>query len=184
MNQSHSMRADIQALRGLAALLVFVYLTRVGLFHADFMGVVTFIAISGFLITSMTQSRIERAKFIFKIFCFRRAKRLLPAAYTIIFVTPILAFSLLTGIQAKQYAQPAAGAISFSADYILMPQGSYFGGAAKLEPLNMWVNEESFHTRLVLATVSIALVCTQYHFIEQTHMGQLIADKGANRTPL
>ncbi|MBN9787543.1 acyltransferase [Pseudonocardia sp. TMWB2A] len=135
MNQSHSMRADIQALRGLAVLLVLVYHARLGLFHAGYLGVDIFFVISGFLITSMVKSQIEHNKFSFKEFYFRRAKRLLPAAYTTIFFTTILAFFLLTGTELKQYAQQAAGAISFTANYVLMRQGSYFGGDAELKPL-------------------------------------------------
>lgn len=139
MNQSHSMRADIQALRGLAVLLVVVYHARLGLFHAGYLGVDIFFVISGFLITSMVKSQIEREKFSFKEFYFRRAKRLLPAAYTTIFATTILAYFLLTGTELKQYAQQAAGAISFTANYVLMRQGSYFGGDAELKPLlHMW----------------------------------------------
>ena len=80
-------RADIQALRGLAVLLVVVYHARLGAPASGFLGVDIFFVISGFLITGLVKAGIEQGTFTFRDFYFRRAKRLLPAAYVTFLIT-------------------------------------------------------------------------------------------------
>ena len=63
-----TLRQDIQALRGLAVLLVVVYHARLYVFDAGYLGVDIFFVISGFLITSMVKNQIERDKFSFTEF--------------------------------------------------------------------------------------------------------------------
>ena len=50
-----TLRQDIQALRGLAVLLVVVYHARLYVFDAGYLGVDIFFVISGFLITAMVK---------------------------------------------------------------------------------------------------------------------------------
>lgn len=130
-----TLRQDIQALRGLAVLLVVIYHARLYLFEAGYLGVDIFFVISGFLITSMIKSQIERDKFSFTEFYFRRAKRLLPAAYVTFTVTAILSAFLLTASEFRQFTDQLIGAVTFTANFVLMFQGSYFGGDAELKPL-------------------------------------------------
>jgi peptidoglycan/LPS O-acetylase OafA/YrhL len=130
-----TLRQDIQALRGLAVLLVVVYHARLHLFAAGYLGVDIFFVISGFLITSMIKSQIEREKFSFTEFYFRRAKRLLPAAYVTFTVTAIISAMFLTAIEFKQFSSQLTGAVTFTANFVLMLQGSYFGGDSELKPL-------------------------------------------------
>jgi peptidoglycan/LPS O-acetylase OafA/YrhL len=130
-----TLRQDIQALRGVAVLLVVIYHARLNIFAAGYLGVDIFFVISGFLITSMIKSQIEREKFSFTEFYFRRAKRLLPAAYVTFSVTAILSAFLLTAPEFRQFSSQLAGAVTFTANFVLMLQGSYFGGDADLKPL-------------------------------------------------
>jgi peptidoglycan/LPS O-acetylase OafA/YrhL len=132
---SVTLRQDIQALRGVAVLLVVIYHARLHVFAAGYLGVDIFFVISGFLITSMIKSQIEREKFSFTEFYFRRAKRLLPAAYVTFTVTAILSVFLLTATEFRQFSNQLAGAVTFTANFVLMLQGSYFGGDAELKPL-------------------------------------------------
>ena len=130
-----TLRQDIQALRGLAVLLVVVYHARLYVFDAGYLGVDIFFVISGFLITSMVKNQIERDKFSFTEFYFRRAKRLLPAAYTTFAVTALLSAFILTATEYGQFVDQLIGAVTFTANFVLMFQGSYFGGDAELKPL-------------------------------------------------
>ena len=81
---SQKFRADVQALRGIAVLLVVIYHANLGLFPAGYLGVDIFFVISGFLITGLIKSQLEQGRFSFRDFYYRRAKRLLPAAYVVI----------------------------------------------------------------------------------------------------
>lgn len=128
-------RADIQVLRGIAVLLVVLFHARLNLLGAGYLGVDIFFVISGFLITAMVTSQIRRGGFSFGEFYFRRAKRLLPAAYTTFLVTALLSMWLLTSQEFRQFAQQLWGAVTFTSNIVLWRQGSYFGGEAELKPL-------------------------------------------------
>ena len=56
-------RADIQALRGLAVLMVVLYHAQMGSVEAGYLGVDIFFVISGFLITTLVASNIEQGNF-------------------------------------------------------------------------------------------------------------------------
>lgn len=129
------LRPDIQALRGLAVLVVLLFHARLNAFHGGYLGVDIFFVISGFLITSMIRSQLIRGTFSFKEFYFRRAKRLLPAAYVTLIVSTIASAFLLTAIEFRQFADQVLGAVTFTANFILRGQGNYFGGDADLKPL-------------------------------------------------
>lgn len=128
-------RVDIQALRGIAVLLVVIFHFRLNLLDAGYLGVDVFFVISGFLITSMVTSQIQKGSFSFGEFYFRRAKRLLPAAYSTILITAVLSMWLLTSQEFKQLTQQIWGAVTFTSNIVLWRQGSYFGGEADLKPL-------------------------------------------------
>lgn len=64
-------RIDIQALRGLAVLLVVFYHARLGQPVAGYLGLDIFFVISGFLITGLVRKRIERGDFRFTQFYFQ-----------------------------------------------------------------------------------------------------------------
>jgi peptidoglycan/LPS O-acetylase OafA/YrhL len=129
------LRPDIQALRGLAVLVVLLFHARLGFFQGGYLGVDIFFVISGFLITSMIRTQLKRDSFSFKEFYFRRAKRLLPAAYTTLVVSTVASVFLLTATEFRQFADQVAGAVTFTANLVLRGQGNYFGGEADLKPL-------------------------------------------------
>lgn len=128
-------RQDIQFLRGLAVLAVVVFHTRLDIMKGGYLGVDIFFVISGFLITGMIADQVRQNRFSFKEFYFRRAKRLLPAAYVTFTVTAILSSFLLTSEEFRAFRVQCFGAVTFTANLVLFRQGSYFGGDADLKPL-------------------------------------------------
>jgi peptidoglycan/LPS O-acetylase OafA/YrhL len=132
-------RSDIQALRGIAVLLVIVQHARAGLVEAGYLGVDIFFVVSGFLITGLIARGIEDGSFRFGEFYFRRAKRLLPAAYVTFAVTALLAALLLDLGEWRDFCRQLAGAVTFTANFVLWRQTGYFEGAAALKPLlHVW----------------------------------------------
>lgn len=83
----------------------------------------------------MIRTQLKRDSFSFKEFYFRRAKRLLPAAYTTLVVSTVASVFLLTATEFRQFADQVAGAVTFTANLVLRGQGNYFGGEADLKPL-------------------------------------------------
>jgi peptidoglycan/LPS O-acetylase OafA/YrhL len=149
-------RTDIQALRGLAVLLVVLHHAKLGFLGAGFLGVDIFFVISGYLITGMVKQGIEQGNFSFSEFYFRRAKRLLPAAYVMFFVTSILSISFLCAGELIDFTKQIAGAVTFTGNIVLWRQGGYFDGAAALKPLlHVWTLsiEEQYYLLLPAALV-------------------------------
>ena len=132
---SQGFRADIQALRGLAVSLVLLYHAGFDFFGAGFLGVDVFFVISGFLITDMVRKEVEAGRFSFINFYFRRAKRLLPAAYVTFLASAAVAPFVLNAQELQDFTRQVFGAVSFSANMVLLMQAGYFAGAADLKPL-------------------------------------------------
>lgn len=132
-------RVDIQALRGLAVLTVVLYHAKIGRLQAGFLGVDIFFVISGFLITTLVATGIHRGTFSLSEFYFRRAKRLLPAAYVTFFVTAALAPWFLNQQELRDFATQVVGAVTFTGNIVLWQQTGYFEGAGDLKPLlHVW----------------------------------------------
>lgn len=132
---SQGFRTDIQALRGVAVSLVLLYHAGFDFFSAGFLGVDVFFVISGFLITDMVRKEVEAGRFSFVTFYFRRAKRLLPAAYVTFLLSALAAPFILNAQELQDFNKQVFGAVSFSANLVLLMQAGYFGGAADLKPL-------------------------------------------------
>jgi len=132
-------RTDIQALRGLAVSLVLLYHADLGIFPAGFLGVDIFFVISGYLITDMVRKEVERGSFRFSEFYFRRAKRLLPAAYAVFLLTALAAPFILNAAELRDFTKQLIGSVTFTANMVLFMQAGYFAGAADLKPLlHVW----------------------------------------------
>lgn len=132
-------RLDIQSLRGLAVLMVVLYHTKIGNLQAGFLGVDIFFVISGFLITTLVATGIHRGTFSLSAFYFRRAKRLLPAAYVTFLITAACAPWFLNQQELRDFVTQMVGAITFTGNIVLWQQTGYFEGAGDLKPLlHVW----------------------------------------------
>ncbi len=153
-----TLRTDIQALRGFAVLIVLFYHAKIGFFSAGYLGVDVFFVISGFLITRLIKNGIESGNFRFSDFYFRRAKRLLPAAYVTFLATALLAPFFLTSTEMVDFRAQMVGAVTFTANIVLWRQSGYFEGTAELKPLlHVWslAIEEQYYFLLPAVLVFI-----------------------------
>ena len=82
-----SFREDINLLRALAVLGVVFYHAKFQIFSSGYLGVDVFFVISGYLISNIIISEINKKDFKFRNFYFRRVKRILPALFlTLVFI--------------------------------------------------------------------------------------------------
>lgn len=134
-----SMRRDIQLLRGIAVLVVVFFHSAVGYFENGYLGVDVFFVVSGFLITTIILNGLDNNTFSFSEFYLRRAKRLLPALYSTLLFTTLLAYFFITPSQIEDYINQLIGAISFSSNMVLPTQTGYFESESEGKPLlHIW----------------------------------------------
>lgn len=147
-------RADIDALRAVAVLLVIGFHWRVPPFTGGFIGVDIFFVISGFLITELLIRKIDRGAFSFAEFYESRCRRIIPALYAVILGTLAIFWFLQTTADYQQLGLSAASAITFSSNMLFWWQAGYFDVPSLEKPLlHTWslAVEEQFY--LILAPV-------------------------------
>jgi len=132
-------RADIDGLRAIAVLSV------VG-FHAfplsvkgGFIGVDVFFVISGFLISTIIFSSLERKSFSFIEFYSRRIKRIFPALLLVLVASFTIGWFVLLADEYKQLGKHIAGGAGFISNFMFWNESGYFDNAAETKPLlHLW----------------------------------------------
>ena len=85
---------DIGGLRAVAVILVVLY--HAGLaFSGGYVGVDVFFVISGFLITTIVQTKIKRGSFSYTGFWSRRVRRLVPALAVVTLTTGLVGVAVM-----------------------------------------------------------------------------------------
>ena len=133
-------RPEIDGLRALAVIPVILFHMKLSFLPGGFLGVDVFFVISGFLITSIIKTGLDRGTFSFRDFWARRVRRILPA---MTFVTACtLAVSYLFVFRPDQQAigkQALAALLSVANLYFWRNTGDYWGTAAEESPfLHTW----------------------------------------------
>jgi peptidoglycan/LPS O-acetylase OafA/YrhL len=125
---SSKVRLDIQVLRAVAVSMVVLFHFWPGHFTGGFAGVDVFFVISGYLITSHLA---KQGKIRFAEFWARRARRLLPAAFVVIFVTIVATHVLVSPALVGDYARQAIASVFYSENWVLAANSTnYFADGA------------------------------------------------------
>ena len=136
-----SYRPDIDGLRALAVLAVVIFHFNKQWLPGGFVGVDIFFVISGYLITGIIFKQAAKGEFSFVDFYIRRARRILPAAFLLIFVTVIFGLAFMVPMDAKDLASSAVASI-FSVSNVYFWKYldvSYFAASSDMVPLlHMW----------------------------------------------
>lgn len=135
---------EIQGLRAVAVVLVLLF--HAGWLSGGYIGVDVFYVISGFLITSLI---INDPKFTFRNFYARRAKRLLPVAFLVLFVTAIAFWIFAPGGGRTQFSKDLVASTWYVSNYLYAHwQNDYQNLGATPSPLiHYWslAVEEQFY---------------------------------------
>lgn len=160
-----SYRADIDGLRAIAILIVILYHAEIILFGQDwfvggYIGVDIFFVISGYLITRIILSEVQKTgKFSFLNFYERRARRLLPMLFAIIFVFTPIAWHILRPSDFVEYSESILASLYFGSNFFFYFNTTEYGAdSALLKPfLHTWSLsvEEQFY--LVFPILSLVI---------------------------
>jgi len=141
-------RREIDGLRAVAVLPVIFYHAMPDVAHGGFLGVDVFFVISGYLITSIIISEIERGSFSILGFYERRARRILPALLVVMVATIPFAWMWMLPNQITDYARGLIAVPLFGSNFLFWSQSGYFSPATELKPLiHTWslAVEEQFY---------------------------------------
>jgi len=148
-------RPEIDGLRAFAVLGVIIYHVEIyinekQIFPGGFLGVDIFFVISGYLITSLiVKEFLDYGSFSLKNFYFRRAKRILPALFLMIFVSIFFAWIYLTPKNFLEYSNSIISSIFFYSNYFFYFQDLVYNSEdSLLKPLlHTWslAVEEQFY---------------------------------------
>jgi peptidoglycan/LPS O-acetylase OafA/YrhL len=119
-------RADIDYLRAIAVVSVIGFHYDLPGFGGGFVGVDIFFVISGYVISRLIWTGIQSEAFSFLRFYERRARRLLPALYMLIFVTGIVAWFLAPPNDYRMFFGSAISTLLFSSNVFFWLQTGYF----------------------------------------------------------
>ena len=138
----------IDGLRALAVLPVVFFHANFKLFEGGFVGVDVFFVISGFLITRLIIVDIENNRFSLSNFYFRRARRILPILFFIIFISIFFAIALMNSDQLRLYVNQIYSVIFFISNFFFWQNTGYFDPSTEIQPLlHTWslAVEEQFY---------------------------------------
>lgn len=128
-------RREIDGLRALAVLPVILFHAGFEAFSGGFVGVDIFFVISGYLITTIILSELEQGKFSIVNFYERRARRILPALFFVMFVCIPFAWFWLLPNDMKDFSQSLVAVTVFASNILFWRESGYFHPSAELKPL-------------------------------------------------
>ena len=128
-------RPEIDGLRALAVIPVILYHAGFKLFGGGYVGVDVFFVISGYLITTIILAELETGTFSLVHFYERRARRILPALFVVMFACLPFAWMWLVPADMKLFSQGLVAVSTFASNILFWRKSEYFGGASELNPL-------------------------------------------------
>ncbi len=137
-------RPDIDGLRAIAVISVVIYHAgfkiilndkEFDLLPGGYLGVDIFYVISGYLITFLILENIKNNTFSFLNFYERRARRLFPALFVVIFSSLIAGYFFMLPEQFKNLSSSGLSSLLFVSNFWFHLADNYFTDASSLKPL-------------------------------------------------
>lgn len=128
-------RKEIDGLRAIAVIPVILFHAGFETFSGGFTGVDVFFVISGYLITNILYGKISGGNFSIIEFYERRARRILPALFTVMFFCIPFAFILMPLEEIKSFCKSLIAVPTFLSNVFFWRDVSYFENTADYKPL-------------------------------------------------
>ncbi|MGE8338500.1 acyltransferase family protein [Pseudomonas laurylsulfatiphila] len=128
--------AGVDGLRAIAVLSVVLFHLGVSGFSGGFVGVDVFFVISGFLITRLIVSEVDKTGgFSFSNFYSRRVRRLFPALFVTLLITTVAAFVLFSPQHFQRFGGELVYSIFSASNFFFWNESGYFNTASEFKPL-------------------------------------------------
>lgn len=132
-------RADIDGLRAIAVFSVVGFHAFPNWVRGGFVGVDIFFVISGFLISSIIISSLQKGTFSIAEFYARRIKRIFPALILVMTACYVFGWFVLLPDEYKQLGKHIVGGAGFVSNFFFWREAGYFDNAAETKPLlHLW----------------------------------------------
>jgi peptidoglycan/LPS O-acetylase OafA/YrhL len=146
--KSKAYRTDIDGLRAVAVLSVFLYHLDALHVTGGFVGVDIFFVISGYLITSILAKELNSGRFSIAAFYERRIRRIVPALLAMLVFTTAAAWIYLLPSEMISYGHSLLAALFSASNFFFYSQAGYFDAPSASKPLlHTWslAVEEQFY---------------------------------------
>lgn len=128
-------RSEIDGLRAIAVIPVILFYAGIQTFQGGFIGVDVFFVISGYLITTIMLLDVKSGSFSILNFYERRARRILPALFLVMFVSLPFAWFWLSPGDMVDYSKSLTAVSTFTANSYFWRHSGYFDTATEFAPL-------------------------------------------------
>lgn len=128
-------RREIDGLRAVAVMPVILFHAGIKGFGGGFVGVDIFFVISGYLITSILISDLDRGDFSIARFYERRARRILPALFVVMLACLPFAYMWMYPAQLENFGKSIIAVIFFVSNILFWREDGYFAATAEEKPL-------------------------------------------------
>ena len=126
-------RREIDGLRAVAILPVVFFHAGFTVFSGGFVGVDVFFVISGYLITSIILSEQTAGTFSLLRFYERRARRILPALFLVMFACLPFALLWLVPEDMRGFSKSLIYTTLSASNFLFFKESGYFDAAARVE---------------------------------------------------
>jgi peptidoglycan/LPS O-acetylase OafA/YrhL len=150
---------QLDALRGVAVLLVLFFHIYPAIFSFGYVGVDIFFVLSGYLITGIIISKIEAGNFSFLEFYRNRIRRIFPAMLIVLVFALVVGYIFLFPVEFVGLAKHIQSSALFYQNFRLVGESGYWDQANTLKPLlHFWSLsiEEQFYLFWPLVLLFIA----------------------------
>lgn len=132
-------RPDIDGLRAIAVLAVIGFHAFPTWICGGFVGVDVFFVISGYLISTILLTGMERGSFRFSQFYIRRIRRIFPALIVVLLACMVAGWLVLFSFEYKALGKHVAASAAFVSNFVLWNEAGYFDKVAATKPLlHIW----------------------------------------------
>lgn len=152
-------RPEIDGLRAVSVVAVILFHAGFGSFGGGFLGVDVFFVLSGYLITSIILSDLQKGQYSLANFYERRARRILPALFLVLISCAIFAVFWMPPTELLEFSRALSSVVIFSSNIYFWRSTDYFSVAAELNPLlHTWslAVEEQFYIFYPIVLVFLA----------------------------